>query len=104
MYYWRVCSKNISGVSFWSSIWNFKTTATGIIYVPSHYSSRQLGNKGILELYQPNGVCVSAVPYEATATIAQLLNTVSKQLPKGYYMYRFRGCNAQTDIIGKLIK
>jgi hypothetical protein len=63
-----------------------------------------LGNKGMLELYKPNGVRVLAVSYEAPVTDAQLLNTASKTLSKGYYMYRIRSFDTNVEVVGKLIK
>jgi hypothetical protein len=103
-YYWRVNAKNAGGTSAWSLIWSIKTKSTGIINVQSHYVTSTLGHNGVLELFQPNGALVMSVGYDASATKAQMINTASKSLAKGYYTYRFRGTDAKVEIVGKLVK
>jgi hypothetical protein len=102
--YWRVNAKNAGGISVWSNTFTFTVSVTGVVTAISHYSPATLGHSGVLELYQPNGVRVLSVAYEATATKTQLLNTALNKLAKGYYTYRFRSNDAITEIAGKLIK
>ena len=103
-YYWRVNAKNIGGTSAWSGIFSFKTTPTGVIAATPHYVPSTMGHNGVLEVYMVNGSRVMQIAYEASATKTQLLNKASKTLAKGYYTYRFRGINANVEIVGKLIK
>jgi len=102
--YWRVNAKNAGGTGVWSTVFNFTVSVSGIVTAMPHYAPATLGHSGILELYQPNGVRVMSVAYEATATKAQLLNAASKKLAKGYYTYRFCGVDAKAEIMGKLVK
>lgn len=102
-YYWRVATKNTGGTSDWTALFSFTVTSTGII-ASSHYTPARSGNAGTLELFQPNGVCVLSVAYEATSSKTQILNAVSNKLAKGYYMYRFHDVTTRTVIAGKLVK
>jgi hypothetical protein len=103
-YYWRVNAKNAGGTSAWSTMFYFVQTVGGITTASSHYVPMTIGHNGVLEVYMVNGSRVMNVPYEASATKAQLLNTASKSLAKGYYSYRFRSDDSKIDIVGKLIK
>jgi hypothetical protein len=103
-YYWRVNAKNDGGTSAWSTIFSFTTTTTGVIAAKPHYVPVTMGHNGVLEVYMANGSRVMQIAYSASATKAQLLNTASKTLAKGYYTYRFRGPDANMDIVGKLVK
>ena len=103
-YYWRVNAKNDGGTSAWSTIFSFTTTTTGVFAATPHYVPVTMGHNGVLEVYMANGSRVMQIAYSASATKAQLLNTASKTLAKGYYTYRFRGTDVNMEIVGKLIK
>jgi hypothetical protein len=103
-YYWRVNSKNAGGTSAYSAPFNFIVNVVGIATAKSHYVPVGMGHNGVLEVYLANGSRVMELAYSASATKAQLLNTASKSLAKGYYTYRFRSVDAKVEIVGKLVK
>jgi hypothetical protein len=103
-YYWRVNAKNAGGTSAWSTLSGFTTVTTGIIAATPHYVPATMGHNGVLEVYMANGSRVMEIAYGASATKAQLLNSASKTLAKGYYTYRFRSIDANVEIVGKLVK
>jgi hypothetical protein len=63
-----------------------------------------LKHGSILEVYKPNGVRVLERTCKAAATKARVLNEATTKLAKGYYIYRFRGLDANVEIVGKLVK
>jgi hypothetical protein len=76
----------------------------GIHAAVPQYSPAGLKRGSTLEVYKPNGACVLKHTCKAAATTGRVLNEATKTLAKGYYIYRFRGLDANGDMVGKLVK